>query len=345
MKITKHFALTILAASTLMTAGSGMVAPASQANSCTLPDMATNERPDPDGVPTLVTVGLDLVDLTRIDAIDQQMTVDFLVRQSWRDKRLEELAGCKAPLAGIWSPGLDFVNSGRAWLGLREEVRIEADGRVVYIQRHRGSLSFPHRLERFPFDRQTVRISMVAVSAHEGEVKLLIDQDFTKRSDQLLIPDWSVGMASASVGQLMVSPADPTHSRFDFQVEVERRADYYVWKVVVPLVLIVAMSWSVFWLNPARFGPQIGLSATSMLTLIAFQFAMVGILPRLSYFTVLDRFIAASTVLVFLALLETLTTAYLVSIEKNELAHRLDKVCRWLFPLTFVILFTIVFWT
>jgi hypothetical protein len=105
--------------------------------------------------------------------------------------------------------------------------------------------------------------------------------------------------------------------------------------VILPLCLIVAMSWCVFWINPAQYGPQIGLSATSMLTLIAFIFATTNMVPKLGYLTLLDRFIVGSTILVFLALVESLTTIYLVSQEKKELARRIDKYSRLIFPITF----------
>jgi hypothetical protein len=80
-----------------------------------------------------------------------------------------------------------------------------------------------------------------------------------------------------------------------------------------------------------------------MLTLIAFQFAMASILPKISYFTILDKFITGSAVLVFLALLESLTTSFLVSRKKTELALRIDNVCRIGFPLTFVLMVFVVF--
>jgi hypothetical protein len=95
------------------------------------------------------------------------------------------------------------------------------------------------------------------------------------------------------------------------------------------------MSWCVFWINPAQYGPQIGLSATSMLTLIAFIFATTNMVPRLGYLTLLDRFIVFSTILVFLALIESLTTIYLVSKEKKELAMRVDLLSRFVFPIVF----------
>ena len=72
-----------------------------------------------------------------------------------------------------------------------------------------------------------------------------------------------------------------------------------------------------------------------MLTLIAFIFATTEMVPKLGYLTLLDRFIAGSTILVFLALLESLTTIYLVSQEKKELAMRIDNISRFVFPITF----------
>jgi hypothetical protein len=97
------------------------------------------------------------------------------------------------------------------------------------------------------------------------------------------------------------------------------------------------MSWCVFWLDPGKFGTQIGLSATAMLTLIAFIFATTNMVPRLGHFTLLDLFIVGSTILVFLALIESLATSHLVSRDKVATATRIDHVCRVLFPLTFAV--------
>ena len=58
------------------------------------------------------------------------------------------------------------------------------------------------------------------------------------------------------------------YSVYEFEITAKRISAFYVWKVILPLCLIVAMSWTVFWINPAQFGPQIGMSATSMLLVL-----------------------------------------------------------------------------
>lgn len=81
----------------------------------------------------------------------------------------------------------------------------------------------------------------------------------------------------------------------------------------------------------------------SMLTLIAFIFATTNMVPELGYFTLLDLFIGGSTILVFLALLESLTVTYLVTGDRKTLARSIDIKSRAVFPLAFFILIIVIF--
>jgi len=310
---------------------------------CVLPDRVNGERPDPQGDPTPIAFGLRLVDLGKIDDVNQTAELDFYVRERWTDPRLAPYEGCQFPLDAIWNPEIIVLNSGRVFPAEADRVEIGQGGTVTYIQRYRGALKVPKPLDDFPFDKATLRISVIPRKLAEKQVRLVVDEQFTGRRAVMTVPDWSVGSAKARIASEYVQAFDRTHSRYDFELDVTRRAGYFVWKVILPLILIVFMSWVVFWINPVHFGPQIGMSATSMLTLIAFQFAMGDLLPRVNYFTRMDQFILGSTILVFLALVEALTTSYLVTLEKTEAALRLDRVCRWAFPVAFACLVAVAF--
>jgi hypothetical protein len=108
--------------------------------------------------------------------------------------------------------------------------------------------------------------------------------------------------------------------------------------VIIPLVLIVAMSWCVFWIDPKEAGSQISVAITAMLTLIAYRFAVGSDLPAISYLTRLDYFILASTFLVYASLVEVIITTNYVKSGKLALARAIDRWARWLFPATFVLL-------
>src|SRR4051812_36284102 len=88
----------------------------------------------------------------------------------------------------------------------------------------------------------------------------------------------------------------PRFAVFRLRIGVRRlpqRATLHL-KSFLPLVLIVMMSWAVFWIDPNTSNSQISIAVTSMLTLIAYRFAVDGQLPRLPYMTRLDTFFLAS---------------------------------------------------
>ena len=74
-----------------------------------------------------------------------------------------------------------------------------------------------------------------------------------------------------------------------------------------------------------------------MLTLIAYRFAIDNQLPRLPYTTNLDVFILMSTVLVFFSFIEVLVTTILENQKRNRLAITIDRSCRVIFPVIFLL--------
>ena len=311
-------------------------APAPEPEYCAAPNVRTDVRPNPEGPPTEVSVGVRMVDLMGIDDISQTLNGDFAVILNWTDPRLAGFEGCEISIQKIWDPRVVFLNSGRKFPSLPEKATIGPGGNVRYVQRYGGTFATYHNLNDFPFDKQAFKIWLVGLDHPEDKVVFVGDEKVTGARDLLNISDWIVGEVSGSVDSLYADAYDDNFSRYTLEIQANRITAYYVWKVILPLCLIVAMSWAVFWINPAQFGPQIGLSATAMLTLIAFLFATTNMLPALGYFTILDLFIGGATILVFLAMLESLTTSYLVSREKVVLAERMDQICRLLFPLMFV---------
>ncbi len=310
---------------------------------CPPPKLRTNVRPNADGPPTEVLVGIRMLDLLDIDDVNQTLTIDFGILRTWTDSRLAHLEGCEISLDHVWYPELAARNSGRLFERWPREVSIGPEGRVQYIQRYYGTIASYHSLHEFPFDSQVITVQLIPLQWAEDEVKLVLNESFTGMVDSLNISDWIIESTEGEISRQFMVAFDRFHDRLDFKINAHRIRAYYVWKIILPLSLIVAMSWCVFWIDPAAFGTQLGLSATAMLTLIAFIFATTNMVPALGYFTLLDFFIGGATILVFLALLESLLTSYLVTLEKNNLAQRIDRVCRALFPLSFAGIAALVF--
>ena len=77
-------------------------------------------------------------------------------------------------------------------------------------------------------------------------------------------------------------------------------------------------------------------SITSMLTLIAYQFVLAGLLPKVSYITRMDIFLLGSTALIYAALVEVIITSHMATHDKLDRACTMDLWARIVFPILFV---------
>jgi hypothetical protein len=152
-----------------------------------------------------------------------------------------------------------------------------------------------------------------------------------------------VGQAKHSLETTQLSPAR-IFPVFSYRLPVQRHAEFYLSKVILPLAFIVLMSYLVFYIDPELLPPQVGLSTASVLTLIAFQFSLGYYLPRVAYLTRLDKFLMGSTVMVFTALTLAVLTGALARKGKKDVAGILERRMRWVFPLAFLAVTGWAFW-
>jgi hypothetical protein len=108
-------------------------------------------------------------------------------------------------------------------------------------------------------------------------------------------------------------------------------------------MIIIAMSWVVFWIDPKYIAPRLSVAVTSMLTLIAYRFLLDGILPRLAYLTRMDYFLIGSTLLVFVTVLEVAVTTRAEDRGHHRRAQRINLHSRWLIPSMYLVLLGVCF--
>jgi hypothetical protein len=87
-------------------------------------------------------------------------------------------------------------------------------------------------------------------------------------------------------------------------LKVERRAVYYEIRVFFPLAMVVTSAFSCFMLEPAQLGSRLGLVMTLMLTTVASQQVVGGMLPNIPDVSLLDYFVMSAFCLLALFVLE-----------------------------------------
>src|SRR6266404_6214485 len=311
------------------------------------------DRPNADSGPTQISVGIWVADISNIDSAQQNFTAELAVVLRWKDPRLAHTGKgiARYQLEQIWHPRVGIVNeTNSVSRKMPDSVEVDPDGTVTSRQRYAGAFTQPLRLQSFPFDRQTFRVQLVAVRYQSNEVMFVPDQVWIQDglkgaggiSPSVTLPDWTIEKWEVKPLVYALAPRHQ-YSSYAFEFTASRNVEHYLLKVILPLVLIVIMSWAVFWIDPINANSQVSIAVTSMLTLIAYRFAIDSQLPRLPYMTRLDVLFLVSTLLVFFSLLEVLVTTILDNNQQTERAKKIDRYCRVMFPAIFAITLIAIF--
>lgn len=304
----------------------------------------TAKRPEEFKGPTTVHFMVFVVDIDEIDDAAQNFTANVYLRLRWKDARLANPEGAirQIPLSEVWNPRLLLANQqGVIPHSLPEIVQVHPDGTVMYHQRYTGKLSQRLMLADFPRDSHTFTIQFVAAGYHADELTFEPESIRSIRggsmANTLSLADWKILSFEAVVAPY--SPIEEIRTAgFAFQFQAKRYVGYYLWQVVLPLAVVVIMSWAAFWIGREHIGVRIAVATSSILTLIAHRFVLASLLPRLPYMTHLDYFTVGSTLLVLLALIAVIATGFLAAHGHDHQARRIDLLARGTFPSAFLLL-------
>jgi len=295
--------------------------------------------PTPGNQPTVVYVAVVILDIDEISDNNQNFTVNLFGRIRWTDPRLahDGPGNISRKLEEVWNPRILLLNVQRTWSYLPKVVEIAPSGEVIYRIHVWGNFSQPLNLRNYPFDRHLFKIPIVAGYATDELIVHVDPETIPYIAEKLSVADWDIRNFHGEAKELKLS-SHYTHNSVVFSFEGIRRVENIIIKIIIPLILIVIMSWTVFWIDPQQTGSQLAMSMTSVLTLIAYHIALGSKLPEIPYMTRLDLFVFGSTLIVFSSLIEVVITSRLSTGDKLIRARKIDSICRWVFPIVFILI-------
>ncbi len=239
----------------------------------------------------------------------------------------------------VWIPHLSLANGESQRVVANAAVEASPDGTVVYSEQFSATLTSPLSLRTFPFDRQTLPIVVQPAIEDRKTVELIPDgtRSAVRPQPWSALAEWRIGGLSTVARSRLPRGAGDGVTEIAFDLAVARQPSYYLWKLFLPLLIIVIISWSIFRIDTAQFSNQIGIAMTAILTVIAFSLAISSTLPRTPHLTLMDAFYLMSYVFVFLAITEVVTIHGALTLKRDALAHRIRATSQWAFPLAYVV--------
>jgi hypothetical protein len=282
-----------------------------------------------------------ITDIASIETAEETVNVAGYLFLKWKDPRLAydpATVGTDRrayPLEQVWWPGLELVTAPRDRTRVSHEYRVSPDGSVFYQERFYSTVATRLNLRWFPYDKQIVTIAAESFIHDSREVVFTADGKISGVGREAPPSEWVIGASSTRVVAKRSDPEDTSYSRFELDIELSRRPEYYVWKLFVPLLLIIGIAYCTTWMDPTLVNPRVPVCCVSLVAAVTLNFAISRSLPRVSYLTFMDAFITMCYLFIGLAAVESLALHALERHNKDAAATVIDLHFRWVYPASF----------
>ncbi|MBW2159665.1 MAG: hypothetical protein JRH14_06825 [Deltaproteobacteria bacterium] len=321
--------------------------------------------PKSDG-PLQVQIGFHVFDITDISEKDETIDFDGAIYLQWHDPRqaydpadfgysAEDFPSgdtsrspprlyqgefaVKEVFQG-WRPHIKFANA----IGDRQTtymaIVVWPDGTVVYADHFLAKAETPMNLRRFPFDRQSLELYLVPHwhQAHEVELVHADGMSGTWQQDSG-IAEWEklgLKLEEQAFEYVHRDGVKKVVSQLLVKLDVARRPGHVLFSIIFPLLILVSLTWIVFWLDEESVTDRVNISFIGILSVVAYYLVMQDSVPEIPYLTMVDAFILATfLILAATVVINIVVDKYNRSGRKAE-GDRLDRICRWGFPLGYV---------
>jgi len=247
---------------------------------------------------------------------------------------------------------LEITNGDLLFNEIHEEKVI---GDAYYVAgRMKGVFHFVADYENYPFDKQKLMIQFEHPTFEVADIVLVPDRaSYLKckarpgmwglsknlKADGLIIrkSEFVAGerIYETDFGDPNIEEPNSTYGNLTFYIFVSRDFLPYVLKFMLPLIIIVSLAYLVFYIPAESLDLAAGLTVTSLLAGIAFQWTVSDDLPEVGYLTCVDKIFYLSYVLIMLAMAQTVWTYHLELNGNKKLSDFLEIGGRWVFPLAF----------
>lgn len=315
---------------------------------CKLSNAFTVPPESPRPIP--VSVALFINDITAINAAVETVEFETTLYLRWKDPRLVfDPAKAKTKtkyftgktvdneLEKIWAPYLRIIETRGPIVVKDIALSISYEGEVNLKKRMTLNIETHIDMRQFPFDDQKITITVQPFTEVNTPVKFDILKKHQGISGLAHLAEWKIRDYSNSVTQNLTTTKIP---QYHFSVHYDRRSTYYVLKILIPLVVMVLLSFAAFWLPMENLINRMRYVLTALLTIVAFQWTIASDTPKVSYITFFDALVLTS----YITLATTILVLIIIRQLKESTGLKIQSVFRFLFPTVYTIaLFSIIY--
>ncbi|KAL3972645.1 MAP kinase interacting serine/threonine kinase [Sarotherodon galilaeus] len=284
-------------------------------------------RPGFGGPVTEVKTDIYVTSFGPVSDVEMEYTMDVFFRQMWVDRRLmyegpiEILRLNNLMVTKVWTPDTFFRNGKRSvahnMTAPNRLFRIMKNGTILYTMRLTISAECPMKLVDFPMDAHACPLKFGSYAYPKTEMIYT----WTKGPEHSVeVPPESSSLVQYDlIGQTVSSETIKSitgeYVVMTVYFHLKRKMGYFMIQTYIPCIMTVILSQVSFWINKESVPARTVFGITTVLTMTTLSISARHSLPKVSYATAMDWFIAVCFAFVFSALIEFAAVNYFTNAQ------------------------------
>ncbi|MEZ0260621.1 MAG: hypothetical protein ACAH80_06395 [Alphaproteobacteria bacterium] len=287
--------------------------------------------------PDKVFIGAYVNDIQNIDLHTDSYHVDLYVWFRWKNPALDPSKS--AEFMNTFAPA-EHVHT-----MIYDKPQKMPDGSLYNVFRHQGRFNGKFALQRYPFDKQDLAVS-IEDTVHPASEMVFVPDDKAAPltlSAKIRLQGFNIGAPAVAEQAFpydtnfgdLTQKDNTAYSRVTFAVPVERPVFNTGIKVFLPVLLIILCTALVLFVHPAYIEGRLGVAITALLTLVALQLTSASGLPEADYLLMADKVYMLSYLFIIATLTQVVRTSRLVQAGRHDAATASDRGALYCFIAAF----------
>ena len=208
--------------------------------------------------------------------------------------------------------------------------------KITQVNNSLATFNSSFNFKTFPFDKQVLEFDF---GHRDFAINYSLDVDpfypYQEIFELLNFYEWNM----TGYDYKIVADVLEATGEVSFEIEVERNYLYFITKILIPIFIIIGLTYSVMWISTKELESRLTVSVVCFLALITYTFIIDKDLPKLPYLTIMDYIILISYIF---AAIPTIQSIYASRQRVYAKALIMDGRSRILLPALYFIIIVLI---
>jgi len=283
--------------------------------------------------PDTVRVGIFITSIHDIDFKQKEYSTNFWIWLKYKRREFDFYNNLEVPQAKTVTKSFVTVDS--------------TDDRIFMQMKLQCVMKDSWRIENFPFDRQSLRISLENSQYDSREMVFIADTVGEHFDHRFTLRGWAIDSCVISIGKKIyetgfgdedLAKPHTEYSAFRTRLVIRREATGLFWKMFLGMYIAFLISYVCFYIHADGMDSRFGLGVGSLFAVIGNKYIIDSALPESSSFTLVDLLHGLTLFFILATIAANAYSLNLIKKDKVEKAYKFDILASRVVLIAYVLL-------